>query len=240
MSLKTGYNFGSQSEKVDNIVDLKTENFNLYYGQGTIISLGVGYQFNKYLATNIDLEYLFSSSSNYISFNNGNVTTERKVKSKSFQIKPTFIMTMGYNKINPYLKFGAIISKSSFTENMTDNIKTGPPNKIETIYLFDGGLSFGLTSSLGLNYSINNKIQIFGEVGYNSLSYSPSKRTTQSYEIDGKNAIQDLKPNELETNYSDSFITPKITDENKPNQQPTITKNFSSLCLNFGVRYQFF
>ena len=108
-------------------------------------------------------------------------------------------------------------------------------------FKMNGGIAFGCTSTLGMNYNIGKHISLFGEVNLISMSYSPKKGTIIEYTENGKNELNELTTSEKEVNFVEEFDY--SSDDNESDYKPTTMLQykfpFSSIGFNLGVKIKF-
>lgn len=159
------YNYRSQG-------DLYTvEQVNVSFGKGLNFGGAFGYMINKNIGVEVGISYLIGGKSTakdvYLSG-----TTDYTFSAKMLRINPSFVITSGFEKVNPYAKFGLIIGSGSvmYELNDDDNGKILVMNR-----KFNGGTALGLSSGIGAMLNINDKISFFGELNMVNLSYAPTR-----------------------------------------------------------------
>lgn len=211
------------------------------FGKGFQTGFSVGYIFNKYLGTELSADYLMGGNSTitYQALNGErDVTT---LHSKSYFAKPAIVFHAGFTKMNPYVKLGFILGKSSlFKEVETINSHGTPNENYSTAVEFKGGTSFGYKGTMGMSYQISSKFYVFGELDFNKISYTPNKSIITKYMINGVDTLGSLTVYQSQTEYPTSYTSQTgVPDPNLPNKQPRFQTDLSSMALSFGVNYVF-
>lgn len=244
--LNSGYNFkaGSDSNNFENEVrnNAGTDDVSsqaVSFGQGLGFGLSVGYNFNKKIGVELGVNYTKGNE-----FKTGdtdlNVYFEGSVfNSKMIQFKPTLNLSGGFDKINPYAKFGFILGIGSVTELKSE--ETNVDDKILTTFLYNGSLSKGFTASLGSTFEIANNLFVFGEINYNYLVFSPDFGTVTESSINGSDNLQTLTIYDKSIEYKETVLFSEAALSNTNVKAQGLKKfyNFSSLALNLGIRYGF-
>ncbi len=212
--------------------------FHLSYGKGTNIGLNMGYNLNKNFGLELGINYLMGETKDESSSFDGTYFNST-FTTKMLQFRPTVFIDAGYEKINPYAKFGLVVSTGNIIEKYESNDLT---DKRNYALKFFGGIGTGFTSSAGVSYKINNKINLFGELNYIKLTYSPKNRTVIENTKNGIDLLPSLKTIEIETEFVESIITTvgaPTANVNEPKKEIAIFKGMSSIGLNIGLQYNF-
>ncbi len=250
-----GYNLGiaNQSllnnyERTNNIE--KMENVKTSLGKGLNFGLNLGYMFNGNIGIDLQCSYLLGdenageSKSNYTFFSTNYYDYEKiSVKNQIIRINPSLIIASGFDKLDPYARFGVILGFGSVTytnlnEEYENNILE---NKVIEKWKFNGGMAFGLSSALGLMYHISDLISVYGELDLVSMSYAPTKGVMTEYTVNGADKLPDLTTDAKEIEFLDEIT---YDDDNPPSTaEPSKELKFyfpySSIGLNIGVRFSF-
>ena len=115
------------------------------YGKGTNVGLNMGYNLNKHFGFELGVNYLVGEINDESKDYDGKYFNT-KLNTKMIQFKPTVFIAAGYEKINPYAKFGLVLSTGNITEKYDSYDLTD-----KSIYAvkFFGGIGIGFTSSAG-------------------------------------------------------------------------------------------
>lgn len=250
-----GYNLGiaNQSllqnyESTDNID--KTENVKISLGKGLDFGLNLGYMFNSNLGIDLQCTYLLGDEatgeykSTYTFFNTKYYEYEKiSIKSQMFRINPSIIIASGFEKLDPYAKFGVILGFGSITSNYLDEEYEDDQlqDKLVQEWKLNGGMAFGLSSSLGLMYHISDLISVYGELNLVGMSYAPTKGVMTEYTINGSDRLPDLTTDDKEIDFVDDitydYDNPPSTAV--PSRELKNYLPYSSIGLNIGVRFSF-
>jgi hypothetical protein len=221
---------------------MKSEQINFSFGKGLNFGADFGYMFNKNLGAEIGVSYLIGG--NTISTRTQpNYTSEMTISSKMLRINPSLVITSGFEKINPYAKFGLILGSGYVisSSNQEASLFSGQQSNYQSFKL-SGGIAIGLTSGIGALYKINDKLSFFGELNMINLSYAPTKGIKTDFRIDGVDKLPSLPTRQKETEYLDSFT---VTSSNSNPQDSEPSKElkqklpFGSFGLNLGLRVNF-
>ena len=232
----------STFEFYSNSYSLKHEQIIFSFGKGLNFGADFGYMFNKNLGAEIGVSYLIGGNT-ISTLTQPNNSTEITVSSKMLRINPSLVITSGFEKINPYAKFGLILGSGYVILSSNQEISgfSGQQSNSESIKL-SGAIAIGLTSGIGALYKINDKLSFFGELNMINLSYAPTKGIKTDFRIDGVDMLPSLPTRQKETEYLDSFT---VTSSNSNPQDSEPSKElkqklpFGSFGLNLGLRVNF-
>ena len=232
----------STFEFYSNSYSMKSEQINFSFGKGLNFGADFGYMFNKNLGAEIGVSYLIGGKT-ISTLTQPNNSTEITVSSKMLRINPSLVITSGFEKINPYAKFGLILGSGYVILSSNQEISgfSGQQSNSESIKL-SGGIAIGLTSGIGALYKINDKLSFFGELNMINLSYGPTKGIKTDFRIDGVDMLPSLTTRQKETEYLDSF-TETSSNSNPQDSEPSKKLKqklpFGSFGLNLGLRVNF-
>ena len=194
---------------------------------------------NKNIGAELGLNYLTGST--YKGTNSklpGSYTVDYTVKGKMIRLIPALrLTTSGEGKLKPFMKLGLviglkakIISTEIFTEISTNKVT-------EKNWDYTGGVALGAAFSTGINYNLNEKLSLFGEIGIISQSWAPKKSTLTKYTIDGADQLPPLTTSQTQTEYEyeytqSSSTTPNTSEPSKALRKPYA---FGSWGINVGI-----
>lgn len=250
-----GYNLGianqsllTNSESSGNI--LKIENIKVSLGKGLNFGLNIGYMFNNNLGIELQCSYLLSDEtfgedkSNYTFFGTNYYDyVKTSIKSNMFRINPSIIIAGGFEKLDPYAKFGVILGFGSIIYNglMEEYENDQLQDRSIEEWKLNGGMAFGISSAVGLMYHISDLISVYGELDLIGMSYAPTKGVMTKYTINGADQLPNLETIDKEIDFIDDitydFDNPPSSAE--PDKQLKEYMPFSSIGLNIGVRFSF-
>ena len=251
-SIHSGYNFSSgNTESVDrSFSDIGFDGGNsevsatetvktvmkINFGSGINYGASFGYNYNKYLGAEIAVSYLKSKSE--VFDNRTNIfpsTLSISFNSKMLQIIPSLKFSAGYEKINPYIKFGLILGSGSISNNKQFKIL---PATREWNYLIDGGLAIGYTGAFGVDYKVSDNIAISLDANFINLTYHPKRKTLTKYLADGADSLPFYPLRGVEINFIDD-IENDGTYSGTSGRELTPSYAFGSFGFNLGVKYGF-
>ena len=252
------FEFEEQTGQINNKL-YKSESVDLSLGKGFNFGGSVGYMFNENVGVDLRVSYLkgtktFGGVEGYDRQiqSNGDVyltqTNDTNVMySKMIRLSPSFVLTTSrFEKFNPFTRLGIVFGFGSiYSERNTQELYyTGvilQHNRTSTLKkTFDGGMAFGINAAAGFGYDFSEKFKITCEVNYMGMTYSPEKSYLTELKSDGNDVLDLVTVKEKETEYSDSFTyTSFSSPSDEPRQKEKITLPFSSIGINFGIRYSF-
>lgn len=206
-------------------------------GKGGNIGVNLGYMMSEHMGMELGLNYLLGSKYQTTQRNDtGTDIVNQTLFGNMFQLSPTAVFRSGsYRNIRHYAKVGLLLGLGTKVTYEEDQLAGG--DRYFSQQELTGGVPLGLTGSLGMEYSVNNRVSLFGEVKGNSLTYRPEEGRYVRMEENGADYSQYLSTAQKETVFTDNINTANTA--NSPSQHPKISLPFSSLGLNVGLRFKF-
>ncbi|GEP97119.1 outer membrane beta-barrel protein [Chitinophaga cymbidii] len=202
------------------------------YGAGVRGGLTFGYQMNQYLALEGTFNY-YRSKENLMTRNlttiEGTNTVAGSVESRGYvnavDFAPSLVISPGYEKFNPYVRFGLVVPLWGKMTIETDAARTsavpGQPAAVvaqTTIHRkekIDPHPTLGYQGALGATYAVSRRLDIFLEAEYRNVAVkSKSKEITEYDEMtrvvnttngqvisEQSRGLSDLSTAERETRY---------------------------------------
>lgn len=254
-NINTGYGFSMSSQNISFLdVDFhnhsssfiggnytfSNEQVNVSLGKGFDIGGTYGYMFNENLGVELDISYLIGSQYKVTREFESDARTdsiEYALSSNMLRFNPSIVITSGFEKFNPYAKFGMIIGvgrimyeKKRINMHMTYI-------KEENTMKFNGGIALGLSSSIGVMYDLNDKMSLFGEAKMINLSYAPEKGEMTEHIVNGEDRLSELTTREKEIDFVDSYTEnygTNTTPESEPRKELKQKFPYGSLSVNVG------
>ena len=214
----------------------KVDDMLISLGKGANIGANIGYMFTKNIGAELGVNYLFGSDYTSVqkrTYGN-NFTVNQSLSARMLQLSPTFVLRANYNQVNPYAKVGLLLgvgSKVTYKETGTSSAE-----KSEIKQELNGGAAVGVTGAAGLDYVINDKLSLFGEVRTNGLTYSPKKGKVVSYVSNGQEIVDKLPIDAREVVFSDSYTE---AGNDSPKNASRLALPFSSVGINVGMKFKF-
>lgn len=218
-------------------------------GKGFNLGGALGYMFNEHIGAELGISYLIGAESlstySYTSIDPSNSyggASESLTSSKMLRIIPSLVISAGGEKIKPYAKFGFVIGKGSVTiensfqsSSSWDGISFG-----SEISKLSGGTALGLSSALGANIKLSDKMSFFGEINMINMAYAPTNGEIIESTSDGVNVLPLLTTAEIETEFVDSYtINNNNNNPFQPSQELKQRLPFGSLGFNVGLKINF-
>jgi hypothetical protein len=218
-------------------------------GTGLNINLGAGYMFSKYIGVELGFnEFIgFGVKTNFNMTQTGySQQFDDKYKAMSFQIIPALVITPGFEKINPYGRFGLIIGVINSTNYSYTDSRTGNPDfKATAIYVENykdkdfGGIALGFAAAVGADYSLNEKLSLYAEVNLNGVNYSPRKGKVVEWTKDGVDQIPLMTTKDLEWEYVKTLDDQVTIPSGNPDQFLKETAILTNVGISFGMKFKF-
>lgn len=168
------------------------------YGEGARGGLTFGYQMNQFLALEGTFNY-FHSKKNLMTRNITTITgTDTRVGSiesngyvNAIDFAPSLVISPGYTKLNPYVRFGLVVPLWGVLQIETDAAQTSPvpgqPTSVvaqTTIHRKEEvkpNPTVGFQGALGATYAIGSRWDIFLEAEYRNVPVKSKSKEVTSY-----------------------------------------------------------
>ena len=215
------------------------------FSSGVHGSFGFGYMFNQHVGVDLNMDIGLSPAKYTYNDNNvvvdslpSNVAVTQHAKTPVI-LTPALVLQTGGEKLNLYTRIGIVIPIS--TKIVQDQIITNLPGAGAVVsydYALEVTNNFGLgfSAACGVSYSLSEKMSIYGEAGFLSLSQFVKQSTLTGVIVSSGGQSQSYPPSAVSgtttINYSNSFTgNPSNTGE-----QPTYSQPFSNFNFNVGVK----
>lgn len=211
------------------------------FGAGFNLNATVGYVFSKNISLELKTAAYFSDKIKSHFNDVFGSKSDYEFQSKMLAFEPTFMILAGFQKTNPYLKFGPILGfgKIKLDNDMIVPFSDGSFRHYETSFAMTDGLAFGIHGAVGVLHQINKKWQLFVEINTNNLSYSPARGSYSKYSIDQVDYVGVFDTAFIHYDYVSELHSLDNQDQTKPLKVLKVDYPFGSLGLNFGMKYNF-
>ena len=218
------------------------------YGAGPDFNFSVGYKFNPNIIFDLGFQYLMSNKhetyNNYTYINTGSTELDNNIattSAKAFLINPSIIFSPGFGKGAPYVRFGIIAGSPTITKNESSFYNMDGTSASERTWLYKKGLALGYQSAIGMNWKITEKLDIFTEVDFVSMTFYPGEAdmTKYKYSNDGINwtdGLPNQSVNQKQIVFKNSIDPNALYDSTKLTIALKQSTPFSSLSLQVGIR----
>lgn len=244
VKLNGGYNMGIISYNGSNQTQSGTvtsyEKVPFSLSSGIQFGGAAGYMFNKFIGAELGVSYLIGNTVSMMDKSNTSSTSEN-VSSRLLNFMPSLVITPGFEKLNPYAKFGLSLGSASITDKMETTNNNGSSITTSTqTRVFDGGMAIGFMGTLGMSYKINDKVSLIGELNIASVSYSPTKSEYTEYKQNGIDMLPSMPKSQKNVEFVDSYSQDNNSqsDPNSPRKSIAPSFPFSSIGVNIGVMYR--
>lgn len=210
------------------------------FGEGLDASIAAGYKILTNLNVEMEIGYHRSTEVNYESSFSSPPSEdkyENKLTARTFNFIPSVVLHTEISSIKPYLKIGPVISIAGidYTRNIMSKIGS-TANSTHFLYEYRGGITFGVSSSAGIQYSLGRGISIMFEINNKNMTYSPKEGEITEYTVNGVNRLEELKANTKKFSFKES-----LTEDDQQNSGDRIKEEypFSSLSFLLGAAIEF-
>jgi hypothetical protein len=220
------------------------------YGAGMNFNFAVGYKFNENFIFELNTQYLlgrkYTTSDNYSykSPSYSYVDNDNTVTSaKALYLNPSFIFSAGFGKAAPYGRFGLVVGLPKVTSEQSTYYDGDGIDARDQIWKYSKGISFGFQGAIGMNWQLSEKLDIFTELNYLSMTYYPGENNlVKSISNDYVNPPVDNLPNmyvwNKQTVYDKKFDPTTVNNEmSQPRTAVPVSMPFSAISVQVGVRF---
>ena len=248
-----GYNFGlcyydpccyydesnySPSYDIVKKVDVK-------WGSGLNVELAGGYKFNKYLGVDLAVRDFYGCDFKTTADGGGAETyfTETtKYRAMVLGLNPSVIITPGFDNFNPYAKIGVdvgVFPQVYKKETNTQGSATGGSTTYSYQGVYYGHIPVGFTASGGVEWNFADNMNIYAEVNYFMMNYSPAHYKLTKYSENGVDKLGDLFTKDKRIDFVKSFDKTETIPNDSPNKQLKITMPLEGVGIQFGYTLKF-
>jgi len=222
-------------------------------GEGYKAMATVGYMFAPYFGVELTGTYFHGRETLIGRFQSPSAQSEAVAFLRGFDVMPAIILTPGLDGINPYTRFGLILSAGGdlTVETAVDQANGIGPNadlRIRAETEVQPRFSIGYSAVAGVTFPITETLRVFGELQYNNFSLEGEEAeikefTSLAVSDDETNLLpgrqlEDLPVSEKKFIFKDQF-TQSATQEppaDEPRVLPTRYLNASNVGINIGLR----
>lgn len=234
------YNYFTTEININNLlyvfdgVDSANAKFtNISYGNGGNVDIAGGYMFSKYFGFELGVGYQKSPVyTTLMNFPKQNQTWRFTSDFRTLTLTPTFVLSLGTPKVNPYAKMGMEIGLgariSNKHERLNNNGKVVSRQK-ETLE----GTAFGFSTTLGVSFDLSKLVSLFLEFNRVDMDVRPCLRTISEY--------NDLGVDMMGTFYGKKgTVEIELEDKYAEGSAKVVrTYSASSFGINAGLMFKF-
>ena len=156
------------------------------YGKGSFAGISGGYMFNQYVGVEFGISYLFGDDikSSWDFRPKFPIIGTFKSKFTSVFLTPSLVLSAGFKTINPYIRAGINLGVTPKIEYESSLSVSLIPSTLKDRVI--GNIVTGFSGAFGLNYPLNARVALYGELVYNSATYTPKDRELTSISTAGK------------------------------------------------------
>jgi len=218
------YTLGTNSETSEQIL--------LSLGKGFNAGLVFGDMFTKNVGAELGLNYLLGGKCKAKDEYPGG-STEYEFYARMFRIIPAIVVSAGNDGINPYAKFGIVISTGSAKLNIEG---TDEGDSFKSKEKFSGGIALGFMGAAGVTMPINDMIYVFAEINTINQSYAPKKGELTEATFNGEDFLPDLTVSQKETEFVKEITNDASTPpSSEPTQELKQTLPLGCVGISVGV-----
>jgi len=225
------------------------KNVKASYGAGGDFNLGIGYRYNEVITFDLGIQYLLSkkyetyykhsyTGSGPASLNNVITTTS----AKEILFDPSVIFKAGFWNGAPYAKFGIVLGVPTISKDESSFDNTDGTSAWQQTWKYNKGIAFGYLGAVGMNWKLSEKMDLFSEIDFVSMTYYAKEGNLTKYLTSNDGIIwKDYLPNTMVSQrqyvYKNSFDPSINNDGTKPTVALKESTPFSSISLQFGIKY---
>lgn len=229
----TEIGLNSQLHVFDGVDSAKAKFTNISYGKGGKFDISGGYMFSKYFGFELAVGYQWSPEyKTLMEFPKQGQVWRFNSNFKTFTLTPTFVLSPGISKINPYAKMGLEIGLDARISNKHERINNS--NKVisrqkETLE----GTSFGFSTSLGVAIDFSNTLSMFLEFNRTDMDFRPHTRKVSEFNNLGVNMMEIFygKKGDIEIELEDKYA--------EASTKVVRTYSVNSFGINAGLMFKF-
>lgn len=218
--------------------DIKSASFSA----GLNATASIGYDFGKYIGA--ELGFIAGAANKEYSSTEGNVniggvaynlTTTHRANGLLLLV-PTMVLHTDHNLVNMYMRMGPVLPLSNglLQEQTQNNL---PGTGANTVYGFTveirNRFSVGGMAAMGTQYMLNDRMSLWGEVSFLSLSSYIKESELTEFTYNGTPASLSYISSPLVRTYSKTASL-----DSNYTSLPAYTQPFSNFSVSFGICYK--
>ncbi len=171
----------------------------------------------------------------------GGSALEARVKGNMLSLLPAIVLRPGFKDIDPYARIGFILGIRpvvNATAELT-NASMNPPDEIEAVRHFYGGVAAGLNAALGVSWTLNPVVSLYAECNFSSINYSPKYSEVVFYEKNGVDQLSTLTVKQTKTEYYSNVRPDEEIPDTSPDKALRTSLPFSNAGIQFGIQFNF-
>jgi hypothetical protein len=215
------------------------------YGAGPDFSFAFGYKINANFILDVNVQYLLGNRFQTSDIRNYTYDTYTSLHSDiqksyamGFLFNPSIIFSAGFGKHAPYARFGLIAGVPSMTSTQSYFDDGDGTVSFTKEWQYSKGRALGYQAAVGMDWKLSEKLDIFTELNFTSLTYYAGEKTLKSYINAGVDIMPNLSLNQKQTVYKTSLDSYTSYDSSKPAIDLQKPMPFSSASLQIGIRLQ--
>lgn len=225
-------------------------------GAGYKINVTPGFMFSRFIGAELGINYFHGDETLIGRLHSPVIRSQEIAYIRGIDIVPAVLITPGFENINPYARLGLLIPVAG---DLTIETSVDQPNgggagtdiAVRGTAEVTPKLSVGYVGAIGVIVPISDRLSIFGEAEFKSLSLKSDEAEITSYRTtattDGQTMLvpgeqlEDLPVSERKFVFKDEFTVSTTTPgpEDQPRIIPSQTVNASGAGINLGVRIGF-
>jgi hypothetical protein len=217
------------------------------FSTGTSVHVGLGYMLNRNVGIQVEAQvgiapttYKLDAYSIPVQYGNGTIiTSDQHISHQAdmpVNLMPSLLLQMPGDPWTIYTRAGLVLPLSSdITQEKTtvNSAGTGATTVHAETWKLSSSFGVGLTAALGVQYAINEKVSVWGEVSGISMSLYIKQKDLTRFEENGTS--YNLSQISGTKNYT--YSKNATVDTVNGSVQPAYSLPFSNVSFNVGVRY---
>ena len=211
------------------------------FSAGVNGQLGIGYMFNENIGMEVVSRQVLAPKKytfTYYNFDYGGVTSDLSIVQQAdlptFLIPSVYMQTKG-DPLAFYMKVGVVLptwANITMDQIITNVPGTGAITTKDFTFSLTTSTSLGFAASAGLIYRASPKFDVFGELGFMSLTVLAKQQTLEALHVNGQAYSLANVTGATNITYSKTAVV-----DSSQAQLPAYSLPFSNFGLQIGVRY---
>ncbi len=243
--LSFGYGIPKGTMNINGFSNSTVVDANTYTDKQIYLSLGKGFNFgltgghmcNKNFGGQLDVNFLAGGKTT-AKDSSPSGTEKYTLQANMLRIIPAAIVKAGFTGLDPYARFGAVISMGRVKYTGEQNYSS---YVTEDIWNYKSGVALGFMGALGAEYPISDKLDVFGEINTINQTYSPKKGELTKSTYNGEDQLGSMTTSQKEVKFENEVTYDYEGGQQPPPDEPTkVLKTkypLGSVGFLFGVHY---
>jgi hypothetical protein len=213
------------------------------YGAGTNFGFAIGYKLNENFILDFNMQYIvgkkFETNYSYSEDYYGSIINDVEnctSYSRGFYFNPGIIFSAGFGKRAPYAKIGIIAASPKVIEDEYYYDDGDGIYEEDITWEYGGGLAIGFQTAVGINWKITDRLDIYSETDFVSMTYYAGEGNMTKYIQNGTDVLDQMSVYNTKILFKKEYDPSTPYDPANPQIMTRESRAFSFISVQVGIR----